>query len=92
MDQFVIAGCRYRRSWRPCIAGQEGLVPSLAQHAGDLSPESRGRLLEFVRLLPQHDRTQPVPEPKGYEQYPLGFGAGAVLRSSGSEAGIDSAP
>jgi hypothetical protein len=40
-------------------------------------------LLDYARSLPQHDRTQPVPVPKSYEQYPPGFGA-VLMRMLGN--------
>jgi hypothetical protein len=78
-DLFVIAAMPVPEELAPLDSKAGGLVPSLAQHAAELPPESRARLLGFARSLPQHDRTRPVPEPKAYEQYPPGFG-GMLLR------------
>src|ERR1700745_3613601 len=51
------------------------LIPKIAGRSVHMPPESLGRLLGFARSLPQHIRTQPVPEPKSYEEYPACFGA-----------------
>jgi transcriptional regulator with XRE-family HTH domain len=82
-DLFVIAGVPVPEEMAPLDSRAGALVPVLAQYAVGLSRESRRRLLEIVRSLPQHDRTQPVPEPKVYERYPSGFG-GMLLRMLGN--------
>lgn len=83
VDLFVIAGTPVPEELEPLDGRAGALVPVLAQDAARLPPESRSRLLGFVRSLPQHDRTQPVAVKKAYEQYPQGFG-GMLLRMFGN--------
>jgi hypothetical protein len=73
-DLFVIAGMRVPDDLAP-VDGQAGwLAGQIASRATQLPPESRRRLLEFVRSLPQVGRPQAPPSPQPYEEYPPGFG------------------
>lgn len=54
-------------------------VASLVNAAWRQPPQFLERLLELARVMPQQDRTRPVPAPKPYEEYPPGFG-GVLLR------------
>ena len=74
-DLLVIAGLPVPEELAPLDPRAGSLVPKLAGQAVCLPAGAREQLLEYARSLPQHDRTQPVPVPKSYEQYPPGFGA-----------------
>lgn len=74
-DLLVIAGLPVPEELAPLDPRAGSLVPRVAGRSVCLPSGSRERLLEYARSLPQHARTQPVPVPKSYEQYPPGFGA-----------------
>jgi hypothetical protein len=74
-DLFVIAGVAVPDDLAPLDSKGGGWIPQLVGHAMRLAPERRGQLRQFVRSLPQHDRTAPTPTPPVYEQYPPSFGA-----------------
>lgn len=74
-DLFVIAGAEVPDDLAPLDANAKPLIPGLLTQARHLPTEQRRRLRHFVRTLPQQDRTQPVPPPRPWEQYPPGIGA-----------------
>lgn len=73
-DLFVIAGVATPDDLTPLDAEAGLHIPGLARRALHLPPERRDRLRRLVRSLPQEERTEPVPAPRAYEQYPPGFG------------------
>lgn len=80
-DLFVIADMPVPKELSPVDAGIGRLVAGLVQAAMELSPNSRRQVLEFMRGLPQQDRTQGVPviADEVYERFPPGFGKILVL-------------
>jgi hypothetical protein len=74
-DLFVIANMELPDELTPLDsrAGQE--IPQLVGLATRLSQEHVGLLRNYVRSLPQHDRTHPIPTRQAHERYLLGFGA-----------------
>lgn len=78
-DLFVVAGVPVPQDLAPLEPGAGDLAARLARDAMGLPPGSRARLVEFVRALPQQDRTQPVPpEPESYRQFAPGLGSALV--------------
>jgi hypothetical protein len=74
-DLFVIAEVPVPEELAPLDSTAASLVPKVAGHSVLLPPQSREQVLAYAQSLPQHNRTRPVPAPKGFEQYPPGFGA-----------------
>lgn len=73
-DLFVVAGLEVPPDLAPLDAKAGPLAARLVWQAGQLLPGRPGELLDFARSLPQQDRTEPFPPPRGYERYPPGFG------------------
>jgi hypothetical protein len=89
-DLLVMANVRIPEELAPLDSEAGGRVPDIVHRAVRLSSDSRNRLLEFARSLPQRERTRPVPEPKDYERYPyfaavLGISAGDLSAVGGME-------
>jgi hypothetical protein len=73
-DLYVIADLEVPQELAPVDAGAGPDTARLVFEAGRPPAGSVDELLAFARSLPQHDRAEPFPPPKSYEQYPRGFG------------------
>jgi hypothetical protein len=78
-DLYVVAGIEVPQELAPLDASAGPLAARLAVHAGKLPEKALVELLRYARSLPQHDRAEPFPAPRRYEQYPPGFG-GILVR------------
>ena len=73
-DLYVIAGMEVPPELAPLDATAGPRTARLVWQAGQLPREGVSELLELARSLPQQDRAEPFPPPRGYERYPPGFG------------------
>jgi hypothetical protein len=73
-DLYVVAGMEVPPELAPLDANAGPWAARLVWQAGQMPRERVSELLDVARSLPQQDRAEPFPPPKGYEQYPPGFG------------------
>ncbi|MFJ8011160.1 hypothetical protein [Streptomyces sp. NPDC096339] len=78
-DLYVIAAVALPLDMTPLDPRAGTAVARLAWHTAQLPRAGRYQLRRLARSLPQERRTQPVPEPRGYLQYPPGPG-GLLMR------------
>lgn len=78
-DLYVVAAVTLPLEMTPLDPLAGTAVARLAWHAAQLARAQRDQLRQIARSLPQERRTQPVPEPRAYLQYPPGPG-GLLMR------------
>ena len=72
----------------PLDANAGPTTARLVWQAGQVPRERLGELLDLARSLPQQDRAEPFPPPRGYEQYPPGFGGMLATRNLNWESSV----
>lgn len=75
-DLYVLADLPVPEHLMPLEPGMGRLVRDFVRNSLKLSAESRERLVESVRALPQQHRSQqPSPAPEAYRRFPPGLGS-----------------